>query len=375
MSAKRIMQWIVSPRYAAYPESYANGSPKQARLLKLMLDHGLEIEEKADADFENFTEDAYRLDAALKGFGAENVWITGATPTSTLLKTSEMMNANSGEIWDCPFDQQMAGYGFDYYGLQRSTWTHMGSPLLQERIADQYMHSYTFQKFSGRNMELAGYYSKRNDIFTVIKKMYDTGTRKFFIKLCQAKAGIFRYEFSEKDETNGILTIETIRNIMDLEISDYVMHLMGNSNVFLVQEDVEMMYEYRIFMVEGVPVTGAGCIPEYTPLDNLGDDFDPSLRKHRSQSNPIEPLPAFVDVYRTFAEQVSHEFADEIPQLRNYVLDVALIPDKDLGFTPIIVELNGSLNSGLYATRPVAVTTAMAKAYADGKRDHYGRPI
>ena len=36
----------------------------------------------------------------------------------------------------------------------------------------------------------------------------------------------------------------------------------------IVQERVEMTHEYRILVVDGVAVTGAGCIPSATPLDH-----------------------------------------------------------------------------------------------------------
>nr|WP_254788555.1 hypothetical protein [Arthrobacter sp. ok909] len=44
----------------------------------------------------------------------------------------------------------------------------------------------------------------------------------------------------------------------------------------------------------------------------------------------------------------------EVPELTDYVIDVALNADGE----PLIVELNSLLNSGLYASRPELVTEA-----------------
>lgn len=371
--SKRTMQWIVSPRYASYPKNYADGDVQRTHLLQQMLDLNLSIVEKEGADFEDFTEEAYRLDAALQGFGPENVWITGATPFSDITN-EQMFNAVSGEVTDRPSDT-LPGYIFDYYGMQRSTRSHLGSPLPQEMAADQYMYSSTFNKFAGRKIEIAGYYSKRNDIFEVIKRMYDGGVRKFFVKLCQTKAGIFRFSFGLDDETNGELTLATIREIVDAEVSDHVMHRLESNNVFMVQEDVDMTYEYRMFMVESKAVTGAGCIEEFTPLDNLGNDFDARMRKHRNEDEPLKEALAYLEIYRSLAQDVALSYAQEIPEFRNYVLDFALVSDAEHGFKPVLIEVNGLLNCGLYATRPIAVTTALAQAYVDGKRNHLGYPV
>lgn len=53
-----------------------------------------------------------------------------------------------------------------------------------------------------------------------------------------------------------------------------------------------MQYEYRVFVVGGQAVTGAGAVEEHTPLDNRQTAFSTLLRRDRPACSEVEdPRP------------------------------------------------------------------------------------
>jgi hypothetical protein len=126
----------------------------------------------------------------------------------------------------------------------------------------------------------------------------------------------------------------------------------------LVQEHVQMTYEYRLFVVDGQVVTGAACILWKTPLDNTAL-YDPVMIEHRGDSHLAGPQMSNLrlDQYLAFASEA-------VDQLEGgtFVLDVAMV-DGQVG----IVELNPMRlgQVGLYA--------ADVPALVDAVLDRFGR--
>lgn len=118
----------------------------------------------------------------------------------------------------------------------------------------------------------------------------------------------------------------------------------------IVQEHVDMQYEYRMFVIGGAPITGAGCIEQFTPEDNV-DIFDDAVRPFRTADCPAENRPDIVRQYLEFASQV----IPECP-VSTFVLDVAMVDGR-----PVVVEFNplhfGQI--GLYASNPGKIAEAL----------------
>jgi hypothetical protein len=133
------------------------------------------------------------------------------------------------------------------------------------------------------------------------------------------------------------------------------MGLEGSRESLIAQVFVPMEYEYRVFVVGKKVVTAAGCVEEFTPLDNNGFPFDHQLRRHRQAKSAVELAPEVAGILTGFARHAVDALAYEVPDLTDYVIDVALGPDGN----PLIVELNSLLNAGLYASQPQRVTEAM----------------
>ena len=117
----------------------------------------------------------------------------------------------------------------------------------------------------------------------------------------------------------------------------------------LVQEYVAMTYEYRLFVVDGQVVTGAGCIPWKTPLDNTAL-YDSVMIEQRGDTKVGGPAMSNLrlDQYLAFASEAVDQLGGG-----SFVLDLAMI-NGEVG----IVELNPMRlgQVGLYASKvPVLV--------------------
>ncbi|MFZ3481989.1 ATP-grasp domain-containing protein [Sphingomonas sp. 3-13AW] len=122
------------------------------------------------------------------------------------------------------------------------------------------------------------------------------------------------------------------------------MHYEGNRRMLLAQDVIHCGYEYRLFVVDGKLVTGAGCVEHHTPLDNL-EVFDPQMEPRRNRSS-VDTYADVRDQHLAFAEKFVEEFAAEHGRHLDYCLDVAL---DDQGRT-FVIELNPPLNCGRYAS-------------------------
>lgn len=133
-------------------------------------------------------------------------------------------------------------------------------------------------------------------------------------------------------------------------IGELAFSFMDRAPCLLVQEKVEIRFEYRIFVVDGRPVTGAGAIMEHTPNDNE-DTFDPKVREHIG-GDDVTADPELAARYVAFAERVA-----PLMPYGTFDMDVALI-DGEIG----IVEVNpldfGQV--GLFACDADALALAIA---------------
>ena len=73
------------------------------------------------------------------------------------------------------------------------------------------------------------------------------------------------------------------------------------ADCLLVQEAVRFEHEYRVFVVAGEAVTGAGCIEDRSPAENR-DRFDTAMASRRS-SEHVTAQPGLTAAYQDFAER------------------------------------------------------------------------
>lgn len=175
------------------------------------------------------------------------------------------------------------------------------------------------------------------------------GVKHGIVKAAERKNGIWSIELDSDPE----IVRQRLFDAMDWT---YV-RLEGAVDALLAQDQLPLEYEYRLFIVDGRVVSGAGCVEEFTPLDRTPGPFDSRMRRHRGhfQEGPsaVEDRPDLTGRLVRFGRQVAAEHGGTV------VIDVAFNAATD---QPVVIELNGISNSGLYASSPWAVTQALITA-------------
>lgn len=170
---------------------------------------------------------------------------------------------------------------------------------------------------------------------------------------------------------NGIWSIEldsdpaVIRRRLSEAMDWTFVRLEGRPGAVMAQDCIEdLVYEMRCFVVDGEVISSAGCIEEFTPLDHEPENgpFDTRLRRtrghlHQGDPSTVEDLPELASRLLDFGRKVAREHGGTV------VIDVALDANRD---APVVVELNNLPNSGLYASDPWLVTSAVVWAMDRG---------
>jgi hypothetical protein len=136
-------------------------------------------------------------------------------------------------------------------------------------------------------------------------------------------------------------------------------HMEGARDAILVQERIRMHHEYRLFVVDGVPVTGAGCVEAFCPLDlpPTSRAFDDRMENIRGDGD-VRPRPDILAEYLQAAPNMIDRLRAADPDLKDFVLDLAT---DETGKT-LAIELNPSWNFGLYAMNFHVGLAAIIKA-------------
>lgn len=291
-----------------------------------------------EADFEDFWEQACRLEAAVASFGLGCTWlVTGHGATARRLSDQQVRSVD--ELDRLP-----------RYGMQAEPlpFADAHDP---EWDAGNYMGDAAFRRNAGRRLAwCTSDCSGEVDVVDVLTEWARDGVRRAVVKTRRTKHGLW---FIDLPASGVREEVEAVVNDV-MEFSLYSMG--GRPEAFLAQEWVPMRFEYRVFVVGHQAVTGAGCVEEFTPLDSWAI-FDTRVRerRHEGRAYEVTAQPEVVGRLVEFARRVIDELRAERPEVRDYTLDVAIGPDG-----PLVIERNGLLNSGLYASQPQCVTDALA---------------
>ncbi len=159
--------------------------------------------------------------------------------------------------------------------------------------------------------------------------------------------------------------VPTSREIMPEDVALCVVHRSGDLHA--IQEHVPMWYEYRVMVVDGVVVTGAGSVMEHTPLDRSAGMgvFAPWARRDIRGKDAPE-TPAVVGTYHERAQALVVEILLQPGFPRHFVLDLFTAEAGGVG----IVEMNPLNGSGLFANDAWALASAaMRHVMADGREE------
>ncbi len=158
-----------------------------------------------------------------------------------------------------------------------------------------YWHDPVFLAAAGRSITLCDFDEARR----AVQALHDSG-RDAFVKSTRQKL------FARAVHQGTTLTSA---------LGDLAYSVCDNGRCLLVQEHITLRDEYRIFVIAGRPVTGAGCIPERTPDDNIVP-FDPTIRDQNGGEIRLDPQ--LVERYRRFAEDYCRRSMGS-----HYTLDLA----------------------------------------------------
>lgn len=293
-----------------------------------------------DADIEDFWEDAARISAAWRA-SWKNLVAKKCGTAETPWNADEMSRRLG------PVDRVEDGGRHAVDKL-------VGHPLVR--------------KYGGRGMILGsiGGDPATDVIAWMVARHRKFGVERAVVKATSLKGGIWSIEL---DLDPAVVE----QRLFDALGWDYV-RLEGLADAVFVQDQLELAYEYRLFVVDGDVVSGAGCIEEFTPLDrNVTDgSFDTRVRRVRgpiaSYNGDADTEPSPVE-YRIEAVARLIEFGRKIASEHGgtIVIDVAFDvgtrgnAHADSGH-PVVIELNTLSNSGLYASNPWIVTERLMHA-------------
>ena len=298
--------------------------------------------EATNVDFEDWAESAVFLDSCNKlGIVAKIADKGGRQMVSTAAFIPPVVQPGSP-------DGALLGSYSQGQLLNNITVNPIGMGAQAVRAAGFYGRSKIFQKHAGRKTILAA--ASKASIENALHQLTENavGEVDLFVKSV-------RKEFAQKVTINTLLGAPAISQLFQ-QIEDMpwtVMQYEDVPDMFLLQEAITCRYEYRMFMVDGRPVTSAGCIEEYTPLNNEAV-FDPKMVEYRNKSEIVSDQ-SMANAYRDFAEQFGREFEQENGKGLDYCLDLCINADGKI----CVIELNPPTNCGLYACDNLAWLSAI----------------
>lgn len=299
-------------------------------------------------DFEDCWEDRLRLSAAWRASGGSlRFWGNeDVTEASGQVWTRERLSRRMGPV---RWDETGGRHGADRHLRHPMTVRHSGRPCVLAGLAPHPSEVADYPEWLPDSVDAAD----------VMADLAELGFAHAVLKNSQSKSGIWRLPVSIDPEVN-----RRVINDTETGLGWTTVRLSGVPEMLLVQAWVPLEHEYRVFVVDGVPVSGAGCIEEFTPLDSLsGVPFDVRTRRLRGhlgtgEPSPIETVPGLSSRYELFV-RMALELSDEPWARGTFVVDLAVRADTQ---EIVVVEVNELSNSGLYASDPYLVASAIATA-------------
>lgn len=287
-------------------------------------------------DLETSWEELLQLDAALQAFPSEQVILQRVTadmeqPPTTV--TGQITEVPEGAVW---------------FGSEPGSVNASGCKFGRTHRFPYWEYE-TFRKHAGRQFMTAGVEPDDGTASDADAALSMGHFRdRFFVKSATTK------QFAGASELHGSLgdLDDPPRLLGDGMWDSGLWMLEGHSNTLLVQQFVDMRFEYRFWVADGRILAGAAPVEWFTPFNGRGEVLDTRLVEVRGSGEDVVERPDVVDELHSFAADVAAEFHAEDPDLELFVLDVAMGPDG-----PLVVELNEPGAAGLYAADPVRIAT------------------
>ena len=367
-------QQPVPPQHAfRHPDHYTVFQEAVRRVTAL----GITVTEDENTEYEGGVEDLLRLDAAIRHFPLGRSWVQNlhtdqliATDGSGAVPTQDQMH----HVVTFGPPRDSVSYPGGFHPMDPAT----GLPFFTKEL--DYWHYDAISSRMGRKTYLAGFNPDdpaANSVTNAICQVnhdqiaQQAQTLHAFIKPVKAKK--YPATIISMDTTNQHLTFEREFAWDWVPVSEE-----GRAETMLVQPVTPMFHEYRVFVVGGRAVTGAGAIEHFTPLDAaayqteaartaqqnspyadfnmLRHPFDirTMTARHDPADTEITIQPMLTEQLVRFAEEAAQELLVEQPELDTCVIDVAVDQRGEL----LIVEVNNAHIAGFFASDPNEFVTA-----------------
>lgn len=156
----------------------------------------------------------------------------------------------------------------------------------------------------------------------------------------------------------GSVAVSTVREEnADALVTAFGWDIAANSrgaDDIIVTPMMEPTFEYRVWVVNGQVVTGAGIAPELDPRHNLGSAFDLQNHLRRGDDEIVSSSPGHVEMLVELARTVATTNANGGDLPDSFVLDLAWD-----GFVPTIIDVNSISGTALYAADPDRIIRAL----------------
>lgn len=128
----------------------------------------------------------------------------------------------------------------------------------------------------------------------------------------------------------------------------------GGTDDIVVTPEIEPTWEYRVWVVNGQAVAGAGIVEEFDPRSNGGSAFDLQNRELRSGGDVVISPPSRVETVVEFARVLATANRDggDLPQ--SFAVDFAWD-----GEMPTVIDVNTLDGSALFAADPARIISAL----------------
>lgn len=243
---------------------------------------------------------------------------------------------------------------------------------IEERrhAVDPLLNLLLFQANAGRWMAMCGYtdtpgeLAPHEDLVTLMLRRARAGVGRVVLKFAGRKEGVVTIGLHPE------MTAEDVESALMTSTDDFwtFVRIAGKRNTILLQDWIPMRCEYRLFVVDGQIVAGAGCIEEFTPYSRTegAGPFDDRMRHVRGDlaggnsgvaPSVVKHEPELLGRYRDVGQDLAYQYGGTV------VIDLATDASTN---RVIVVELNTLPNAGLYAADVDAIATALVTARDKG---------
>lgn len=351
-------QWLTSPCLEPLPSkddldravagtenpSWAGSIIDRLIELRCQLQPALELD--GHGDIEDFIERTWRIHQALAAVGPGNLWFDQHDGTM------ERLDGESAEI-----DTLLPRLG----SLRSRSFCHSVAGLLSGttgveipvgRAVDQYFDSEVFLSQNRRAAHVID--TDLEQLAQLAARLAPKARdRRLWIKARAQKSYLLRVQipagFEDLDldaQQDALLELDDDRDPYGAGLAELFLSYEGTERGLLVAPDVAMTREYRLFVVDGQVVSGAGCIEADTPLNmSFTSPFSLRMERTRGDGQVETDNSALLRRYVERAGQLAHALRAE--GRGTCVIDLAYLEETD---EIVIIELNSITNAGFYAS-------------------------